>query len=84
MTSGYQTMYVRVTGTRGNRFVEFDFAIGDPRLYVELLLPFKEFQEFCMANDVVFMTPEQEAEVDRDRCKWRYGSPGARDNSRGR
>ena len=30
-----QPCFVRVTGTRDTRFVEFEFAIGDPELSVE-------------------------------------------------
>ncbi len=33
------TKYIRVTGDINAAFVEFDFAIHDPTLYVELVLP---------------------------------------------
>ena len=33
------TRYVRVRQIVNDKFVEFDFAIGDPSLYVELVLP---------------------------------------------
>jgi phenol/toluene 2-monooxygenase (NADH) P0/A0 len=39
--------YVRVTGTRAGGFIEFDFAIGTPDLFVELILPKHAFGEFC-------------------------------------
>ncbi|RLA24491.1 MAG: phenol hydroxylase [Gammaproteobacteria bacterium] len=68
--------YVHVTGLQSNKFIEFDFAIGDPLLYVELILPIDQFQVFCAKNKVLFLTPEQVKEVDYDRLKWRYGSPG--------
>ena len=42
-----QPCFVRVTGTRAARFVEFEFAIGDPELAVELVLQFDQFREFC-------------------------------------
>jgi phenol hydroxylase P0 protein len=71
-----QTRYVRVTGIRKNRFVEFDFSIGDPNLYVELLLPFEQFKQFCERQNVKNLTTEQSAQVDYDRLKWRYGQPG--------
>jgi len=69
--------YVRVTRTRGHEFVEFDFAVGDPSLYVELILPYDAFQTFCAHNKVQYLTPEQAAAVDYDRLKWRNGQPGA-------
>ena len=34
-------------GSAGDGFVEFDFAIGDPARYVELILPEPAFQEFA-------------------------------------
>ena len=33
------TRYVRVRQVVNDKFIEFDFAIGDPSLYVELVLP---------------------------------------------
>lgn len=71
--------YVRITGKRNNQFIEFDFSIGDPQLYVELLLPFDAFEKFCADNQVAYLTPKQAAQVDYDRMKWRYGKPGASD-----
>jgi phenol hydroxylase P0 protein len=72
--------YVRVRNTRSG-FVEFDFAIGDPSLYVELVLPEGAFREFCERNAVVMMSDEEAAAVDEDMDKWRYGDlrPGQDD-----
>ncbi|MBT3047597.1 MAG: phenol hydroxylase subunit [Candidatus Thiodiazotropha sp.] len=39
--------YVRVTGERLHRFVEFEFSINDGDLTVELILPHEEFRAFC-------------------------------------
>ncbi len=44
--------FVRVTGCRGMNFIEFEFAIGSPDLFVELILPEAAFAEFCRHNDV--------------------------------
>jgi len=68
--------YVRITGVRDNRLIEFDFAIGEPEMYIELILPFPAFEEFCAHNKVCHMTAEESAQVDYDRMKWRYGKPG--------
>jgi phenol hydroxylase P0 protein len=68
--------YVRITGIRNNKIIEFDFAIGEPEMYVELALPFEAYQEFCANNDVINLTAEEAAAVDYDRMKWRYGKPG--------
>lgn len=67
------TRYVRVRQIINDRFIEFDFAVGDPSLYVELVLPKDAFEVFCEQNQVVMMSDEQAAQVDADMSKWRYG-----------
>lgn len=67
------TKYIRITGDRHAKFVEFDFAIQDPTLFVELVLPQDAFQHFCEINQVVEMTEEQQAWNDAQEDKWRYG-----------
>lgn len=69
---GQLTRYVRVR-KQAKGFVEFDFAIGDPSLYIELILPIAAFEEFCRKNQAVQMTAEQAEMVDKDMRKWRYG-----------
>lgn len=63
--------FVRVR-ERSERFVEFDFAIESPELFVELILPPLAFEEFCSRNDVTFMTEAQARAVDIQMEKWRY------------
>jgi len=65
--------YIRVRSAAGARFVEFDFAIGDPSLFVELIMPPGAFDEFCQKNEVVHMSNEQIQAVDEEMEKWRYG-----------
>jgi phenol hydroxylase P0 protein len=65
--------YVRVRSAEGARFVEFDFAIGDPSLFVELVMPQGALEHFCLINNVVHMTTEQMQAVDAEMDKWRYG-----------
>lgn len=67
------TKYIRVRSQPGARFVEFDFAIGEPSLFVELVMPPAVFEEFCTNNNVVHMSVEQMASVDKELEKWRYG-----------
>lgn len=67
------TCYVRQRGVIDDRFIEFDFAIGDPSLYVEMVLPVAAFEQFCRLNRVQMMTEEQAQAVDADMEKWRYG-----------
>ena len=68
--------YVRVTERMANGFIAFDFAIGSPDLFVELILPEAAFDVFCKANNAVTMTKEQSDIVDREMKKWRYGEEG--------
>lgn len=68
-----ETRYVRVTGEARGGFVEFQFAIGDPTLYLDMILPPAAFAEFCATNKVVRLSAEQGSMVDRDRRKWRGG-----------
>lgn len=67
------TKYIRITGERDAKFIEFDFAVDDPTLFVELVLPKEAFQHFCEINHVVEMTDEQQAWNDAQEDKWRYG-----------
>lgn len=71
--STQQTCYVRITDTREDGFVGFDFSMGDPDLYVELILPARAFEEFCAANEVAFLSEADAAALDADRVKWREG-----------
>ena len=70
------TRYVRVTGVLKNSFVEFDFSFDDPSIFIELVLPFTQFQRFCERHNAQELTPEQQTQVDLDKLKWRYGEPG--------
>lgn len=76
--------YVRVRSKPNARFVEFDFAIGEPSLFVELIMPPAVFEEFCFNNAVVHMSNEQMANVDADLEKWRYGEDTLMSNNRNR
>lgn len=72
--------YVHITEIKSSGLVEFDFSIGDPCMYVELALPKKQFDEFCIKNHVKHLTREQEIEVENDKYKWQYGVVGTLTN----
>ena len=67
---GLGQKFVRITGTREPGLVEFDFAIGDPRLHVELLLPKAAFEEFCRDQNVTFLDA---ASDEPDPSDWNWG-----------
>ncbi|MBP8135158.1 MAG: phenol hydroxylase subunit [Rhodoferax sp.] len=44
--------YVRVRQVRADGQVCFEFAIGWPELFVDLMLPQAAFEDFCLVNQV--------------------------------
>ena len=54
---GVRQRYVRLLQVRPDGFVEFEFAIGEPELAVELILPADAYREFCRHNEVIELTP---------------------------
>ncbi|HJV87925.1 MAG TPA: phenol hydroxylase subunit [Noviherbaspirillum sp.] len=71
-TSTFDTTrkYVRVMETRDNGMVEFEFSIGDPELFVELLLPAPAFTEFCEANAVTVLGSKAQASGEASQWDW--------------
>ncbi len=45
--------FVRVIQTHANGLVEFEFAVGEPELFVELLMAGAAFDEFCAMHNVI-------------------------------
>ncbi len=52
--------FVRLIERRPDGFVEFEFAIGEPELYAEMLLPAEAYEAFCEANHVTLLEPRVE------------------------
>ena len=65
--------FVRVTSTTRPGMVEFQFSIGDPGLYLEMILPQAAFDAFCVSNKVTFLSDEQARAVDAAEAVWQYG-----------
>lgn len=74
--AGAPRKYVRVTGCRAKSFIEFDFAVGSPDLFVELILPEAAFAEFCRCNDVALL-PSGGDGAARDGLDWRLRDAAA-------
>jgi phenol/toluene 2-monooxygenase (NADH) P0/A0 len=68
--------FVRFRALNKNGFVEFDFAIGDPSLSVELVMKQADYAQFCETNHALVLGIEEGAALDRDQMKWRFGQPG--------
>jgi phenol hydroxylase P0 protein len=54
--------FVRVMGTLPNGMVEFEFAVGDPDVCAELVMPKLAFDAFCAANQVEFLSEMPKAD----------------------
>lgn len=44
--------FVRIVEERPDGMVEFHFAVGEPELFVEMLLPRSAFEDFCAHQGV--------------------------------
>ena len=65
--------YVRVTNAHHRGFVEFQFSIGDPSMYLEMTLPVAAFVEFCSTHRVRHLDDDEARAVDAAELKWRFG-----------
>jgi phenol hydroxylase P0 protein len=68
--------FVRVTGTRLDKYVEFEFSVNDADLTVELILPFTAFDEFCRLQNVTVLPPDSAASAKLEQLAWRSRQPG--------
>ena len=68
--------FVRVTGVRSGRYVEFEFSVNDADLTVELILPFAAFEEFCALQEAVRLQPAEEIAGEYEKLAWRARQPG--------
>lgn len=68
--------FVRITGVRLDRYVEFEFSINDADLTIELILPLSAFDEFCAVQGAVVLQPEPAMSSDLERLAWRSRQPG--------
>jgi hypothetical protein len=51
-----QRRYVRIVRRQPNGLVAFEFSVGWPDMGCELVLPEALFNEFCIKNQVEFLT----------------------------
>lgn len=51
--------FVRITKERKNDFIEFDYAIGEEEIFLELVLPREAFLDFCVENKVELLSSTQ-------------------------
>lgn len=58
--------FVRLLERRPDGLVEFEFAIAEPSLFVEMLLPEEAFAEFCETQRVELLPPRAEQATEMD------------------
>lgn len=63
--------FVRVHGERTNGFVEFDFAVGEPEIFIEMILGREAFADFCAANRVEMLPARTAGAGESDDWGWR-------------
>lgn len=68
--------FVRVIGARLDAYVEFEFSLNDRDLTVELILPFRAFEDFCERQNAVVLPPEPAVADALERKAWRLRQPG--------
>jgi phenol hydroxylase P0 protein len=63
--------FVRLIERREDGLVEFEFAIGEPELYAEMLLPADAYEAFCETNQVIQLGPrEEQADEEASELDW--------------
>jgi len=65
---------IKIVKIKDDGFVEFLFAVDSATTNVEMLLPYKNFIEFCERNRVSFVSEEEEKEIEKDDILWKYGT----------
>lgn len=65
--------FIRVRNERADGFVEFDFAVGDAELSVELILPRGAFEAFARLPNTERMSEEAAAHAEGRMRHYLYG-----------
>ncbi len=64
--------FVRVRELRPDGFIEFEFAIGDPELFAEMILDVNDFDAFCSLHKVIFLAEGgHDLASEEDEFHWR-------------
>ncbi len=71
--------FVRIIQTHATGLVEFEFAVGEPELFVELLMGQAAFDEFCATHGVTPTTGHLVQAPDTDTQEWDWSLRAARE-----
>ena len=64
---------VRVTDRNHKGFIEFQFSMGDPTIFLEMTLPPAAFVEFCARHRARHLSALEATVVDRRARRWHCG-----------
>lgn len=66
--------YVRICGERGKGFIEFEFAIGEPEVFAEMILDRQAFEDFCRLHQAEMLPPKEDAGLAVSDWDWRMSN----------
>lgn len=71
--------FVRIIEQHANGLVEFEFAVGEPGLFVELLMAQASFDEFCAMHGVTPTQGRLAVAQSSDEQEWDWSLRAARE-----
>lgn len=72
--------FIRVMDARADGMVEFEFAVGEPGLFVEMVMPRAQFEQFCRDQNVQpTQGPLPQAPAGSDAHEWDWSLRAARE-----
>lgn len=71
--------FVRIIQTHATGLVEFEFAVGEPELFVELLMNQAAFDEFCATHGVTPTQGHLAQALNTDTQEWDWSLHAARE-----
>lgn len=70
--------FVRIIDTHANGLIEFEFAVGEPGLFVEMLMGQAQFEDFCALHGVTPTQGPLQDETDPGAHEWDWSLHAAR------
>ena len=71
--------FVRIIQTHATGLVEFEFGVGEPELFVELLMAQSAFEEFCATHGVTPTQGHLTQSPNTDTQEWDWSLRAARE-----